>query len=216
MTVLEGPTTVTVAVLTGQDVQTFGRIISNIGKATVGDPFFRQLTGVQISATDGLMSFQATDQYRAVTVSFTPTESLVGFSPIIAEGKQLMKAGKMIGRKTESVTVTLDKADLRIETAEGLVIVPTFTEQWPKVDAIYEQARGQRYPTADEDKACDVNGLLLADLLTIMSKILGGRDPRISLMSTGVKDDSVSRGPWRWIGSEGSLIVESVMMGLRK
>lgn len=221
MTVLEEPTTVTVATFTGPDAQAFGRIISNIGKAVQTGGHSPTLEHVLMRRDGDMLVFQATDQYRAVTVSFRPLfgSLLVGHDPVLLEGKQLVKAGKLVGRKTQSVTVTLDRADVRIETAEGLVIVPTLLTPWPNVEQVRENARVRRFPIAnsEEEMECPVNGLMLADMLAIMGKIIGTPDPRICLTGTGVIDNGSGRGPWRWVTDEkNDLSVEGIIMGMRK
>lgn len=202
--------------LSGSDVQTFGRIIANISK-TVATSRPGVMEGVQIRQDGDALVFQTTDGYRAITVTLPVENNGIGNipTPIVLSGKQLVKAAKLIGRKTDHVSMMLAGNHVTITTAEGSANVETYVGTWPDVNRILDDARGYRFPTCDdENQDSFVDALLLADTLTVAGKIIGVEQPRINLHGTGVKDTS-SRGPWYWSARYDYVSVEIVMMGLR-
>lgn len=204
--------------LSGGDVQTFGRIIANISK-TVSSSRPGVMEGVQISKDGDTLVFRTTDSYRAITATMVVHNSGTGNipTPIVVSGKQMVKAAKLIGRKTDHVSMTLAGNYVTITTMDGSVNVETYDGTWPDVKKILDDARAYRFPNSgEEDRDSFVDALLLADTLTAAGKIIGGDQPKINLHGTGAKDTS-GRGPWYWSGgSTSDVTVEIIIMGLRK
>lgn len=217
MTMTEQETT-TIVDLSGGDVQTFGRIIANISK-TVSSSRPGVMEGVQIRQDGDTLVFQTTDSYRAITAMMVVHHNGTGNipEPIVVSGKQLVKAAKLIGRKTDHVSMTLAGNYVTITTADGSANVETYVGTWPAVDQILADAKGYRFPDSDaDDRDSFVDALLLADTLAVAGKIIGGDQPRINLHGTGAKDTS-GRGAWYWSGGSSSdVTLDVVMMGLRK
>lgn len=216
MTMTDQETTMIVD-LSGSDVQTFGRIIANISK-TVATSRPGPMEYVQIRQDGDTIVFQTTDSYRAITAIMPVHNNGTGTipTPILVNGKQLVKAAKLIGRKTEHVTVTFTGNHVTVTTGDGSMNVETGVDTWPDVNRIYDDARGYRFPNSgDEIQTSHVDALLLADTLAVAGKIIGGEQPKINLHGTGAKDTS-GRGPWYWSGGSSSdVTVEILMMGLR-
>lgn len=217
MTMTEEQTTMIVD-LSGSNAQAFGRIIANISK-TVSSSRPGVMEGVQIRQDGDALVFQTTDTYRAITVTLPVENNGTGTipEPIVLSGKQLVKAAKLVTRKTDHVSMTLAGNHATITTNEGSANVETYVGTWPDVNRILDDARGFGYPDNADDQGVGVDALLLADTLAVAGKMLGTDQPRIELRGMGVRDTAASsRGPWYWAVNSSDLSMEIILMPLRK
>lgn len=216
MTMTEQETTMIVD-LSGSDAQAFGRIIGNISK-TVSTSRPGVLEGVQIRQDGETLIFQTTDTYRAVTVTLPLGTYAIGNvrEPVILSGKQLVKAAKLVTRKTEHVSMTLAGNYVTITTGHGSANVETYVGTWPNMDKILDAAKQDGFPSDANDGGAGVDALLLADTLTAVGKMLGTDQPRVELRGMGVRDVSTSRGPWYWSADNYTMSIDVVIMPLRK
>lgn len=202
------------------DVQRFARIIGNIGRAVSSD-VQRGLDCVKIHRDQDTIIFEACDSYRAVVVTFPASCGTIlprlWSEPIYVNGKQLVKAAKMIGRKTSCVTVNVSEKILTVETDMGSANVDLTMTVWPpSLGTVLAASREDHYPCGDQQMEAPVDAALLSDLLSIIAKICGTAQPKVRLTGVGQKaDKDRPTSAWRWIAEQDDVTVESVIMGLR-
>jgi hypothetical protein len=199
----------------------FGRILAGVAGFASTDQARGNITGVKIAGSGDVLTFTATDSYRAVRATFGPATANVGEWETIIHADVIRDVAAAIG-KNKNLPVTVAGVVERpgaftVRIGESPIMfdcpawnVATFPTTLDSIMAETESGT-DRWPTVDVE-AVGVNVGMFADTFAVLRKIAGGK--RSDMVRVNVERVSATRA-WRVVlpTDHGSIV--AVLMPMR-
>lgn len=221
MTITERETeTVFAVTVTGADCYRLRNVLVAAAGMASTDQSRGSLATVQLVASHGLLVATATDSYAAVEITFAVADDAVtGAATVCADAKQLVKAAKLIGRKTASVSLVQTGHAVSLITADGSGNADVSYDMWPaSIVNILNQAAQHGFPTCS-DTVLRVSPVLLSRVMDSFATALPTTEPAVNLVAVGctVNDDGTesARKAWLFTGTSENVSVRAALMPLR-
>jgi len=199
----------------------FGRILAGVAGFASTDQARGNITGVKIAGSGDVLTFTATDSYRAVRATFGPATADVGEWETIIHADVIRDVAAAIGKnKNLPVTVACvverpGAFTVRIGESPVMFDCPAWNvAPFPAtLDSIMAEpgSGSDRWPTSDVE-AVGVNAGMFADTFDVLRKIAGGK--RSGMVKVNVERVSAKRA-WRVVLPTNYGSVVAVLMPMR-
>jgi hypothetical protein len=198
----------------------FGRILAGVAGFASTDQARGNITGVKIAGSGDVLTFTATDSYRAVRATFVVPGSVGDWETII-HADVIRDVAAAIG-KNKNLPVTVAGVVERpgafvVRIGESPVMfdcpawnVAAFPESLDSIMAEPESP-ADRWPVADVE-AVGVNVGMFADTFAVLRKIAGGK--RSDMVRVNVERVSATRA-WRVVLPTDNGSIVAVLMPMR-
>lgn len=221
MTITERETASVLAVtVTGADCYRLRSVLLGVAAVASTDMTRGALCAVRLTVAGNVLTATATDSYAVLQASITLAEGLaVADCEILVNAKQLTKAVKLIGKRTESVSLSQTGHVLTVLTADGSANADLDYGQFAgSVQSIIDQAAGHGFPTS-ADTVLRMNPAMLSSLLAAVATVLPTDLPASTLVAVGcdkaADGTEQARKPWLWSADCENVSARAVIMPLR-
>lgn len=221
MTITERETETALAVsVTGADCYRLRSVLVAAASMASTDQGRKGITNVLLVASHGLLVATATDSYAGIEFTLALADDAVtGSATVLADAKQLAKAAKLIGKRTENVSLVQTGHALSIITAEGSANAEISSDSWPSsLAGVLDKAANEGFPQS-ADTVLRISPVLLSRVMDSFATALPTDQPAVDLVAVGcyTADDGTERAgrAWLFTGTKENVSVRAAVMPLR-